>query len=184
MLDKTQEKQLMKQVAKGDKTAFRNLALSYQKPLTSFCMSMMNGHEAFSEDVVQQTLITWWQKAPLWDSEKGKLQSWVFTIAANKCRDYLKRSHIHQTIEEADIIVTDDSVLKLKESSQRNHILQAMNKLNAKQKQVIWLYYFGEMKQADIANSLHMTVKNVEVNLYRAKKIMNEFLKDEKYNLL
>ncbi len=38
MLDKTQEKQLMKQVAKGDKTAFRNLALSYQKPLTSFCM--------------------------------------------------------------------------------------------------------------------------------------------------
>ena len=72
----------------------------------------------------------------------------------------------------------------MKESSQRNHILQAMNKLNAKQKQVIWLYYFGEMKQADIANSLHMTVKNVEVNLYRAKKIMNEFLKDKKDNLL
>ena len=40
------------------------------------------------------------------------------------------------------------------------------------------------MKQADIANSLHMTVKNVEVNLYRAKKIMNEFLKDKKDNLL
>lgn len=78
----------------------------------------------------------------------------------------------------------DNSVLKLKKSSQRSHILKAMSKLNAKQKQVIWLYYFGEMKQADIASSLQMTVKNVEVNLYRAKKVMNEFLKDEKENLL
>ena len=184
MLDRTQEQALMKRVAKGDKTAFRDLALLYQKPLTSFCLSMMNGHEAFAEDVVQQTLITWWQKAPLWDVDKGKLQAWVFTIAANKCKDYLKRSHIHQAIEEADIVVDDNSVLKLKKSSQRSHILKAMSKLNAKQKQVIWLYYFGEMKQADIATSLQMTVKNVEVNLYRAKKVMNEFLKDEKENLL
>lgn len=184
MLDKAEEKELMVKVTKGDKVAFRLLALSYQKPLTSFCLSMMNGHEAFAEDVVQQTLITWWQKAPLWNSEKGKLQAWIFTIAANKCKDYLKRSHIHKAIEETDIVVNDESVLKLKESSQRNHILKAMNKLNAKQKQVIWLYYFGEMKQTDIAKSLHMTIKNVEVNLYRAKKIMNEFLKDEKENLL
>lgn len=183
MLDSKQEKELMKQVAKGSKSAFRTLALAYQKPLTSFCYKLMNNHEAFADDVVQQTLISWWQKASFWSPIKGSLKAWVFTIALNKCRDYLKRSHVHRAIEETDVVVESDH-FTLKQKDQRDYILKAMNKLSEKQKQVVWLYYFADMKQKDIANHLMMSLKNVEVQIYRAKKIMYKQLICEKEDLL
>lgn len=183
-MNKEQDILKMKQVAGGDKEAFRQLALIYQSPLVSFCIKMLNGHEAFAEDVMQQTLMTWWQKAPLWSHKKGSLQAWVFTIAANKCKDYLKRSHVHKAIEESDIICENDALLELNQQTQRFHIHTSMEPLNAQQKQIICLHYFAQMSQKSIAESLYISVKNVEVQLYRAKKKMKIHLQNEKENLL
>lgn len=173
----------MQSVAKGDKEAFRTLALIYQKPLYSFCLKTMQGHESFADDIVQQTLITWWQKAPLWKPYKGQLSAWVFTIAVNKCKDYMKRQHAAYALHESDA-VTETSDSNTLQKKQRLFILQAMDNLNERQKTIVTLFYFAELSQKEIAKKLYMTLKNVEMNLYRSKKIMRSKLKDKKDALL
>lgn len=174
---------LMKKVAKGDKEAFRQLALVYRRPLYNFCLKMMSGAEPYAEDVLQQALITWWQKAPLWQKEKGTLKAWVFTIAANKCRDYLRTHKIHVELDDAFEAV-DDLMEDVHSNEQRKALLGAMERLNVKQKQIVWMVYFEDMKQTDVAFKLNMNLKAVESALGRARGKMKDALEHKKGDLL
>lgn len=186
LFNEKEELKLMKATAKGDAKAFRQLALSYEKPLHGFCSKFMRGHESFTEDVVQQVLITWWQKAPMWNPLKGSVRAWVFTMAANKCKDYLKRPHVFtdELNEETAPAITSASDDKIYKKQQADYILEAMNTLSEKQKQVVWLVYFGEMKQADVAEKLNISLKNVESILFRSKSKMKGYLDPMKGDLL
>jgi len=85
---------LVKEIRAGKPDAWNRLIAQYEGRLLSFVESRLSfgkgGRRAASEDVVQETFIGFLTSLPNYDARRP-LESWLFTIAAHKLTDYLRR---------------------------------------------------------------------------------------------
>ena len=72
----------------GDLTAFNALVLRFQDAVYGLTLRML-GDPASAEDVTQDAFIRAWQRFETFRG--GSFRSWLFTIAANRARDELRR---------------------------------------------------------------------------------------------
>ena len=61
-------------------------------------------NEQLSKDLVQEAMMTVWQKAPLYNSDRGNVQSWIFTLTRNRCFDMLRKQKRQPSCVSADDI--------------------------------------------------------------------------------
>ncbi len=80
---------LVKEIRQGKPQAWNNLIAQYEGRLLSFVESRLRKRAA-SEDVVQETFIGFLTSLPNYDARRP-LESWLFSIAAHKLTDYLRR---------------------------------------------------------------------------------------------
>ncbi|QDS97749.1 RNA polymerase sigma factor [Adhaeretor mobilis] len=80
---------LVEAIRAGKPDAWTNLIGQYEGRLLSFVQSRLR-RRAASEDVVQETFIGFLTSLPNYDVRRP-LESWLFTIAAHKLTDYLRR---------------------------------------------------------------------------------------------
>ncbi|REJ70221.1 MAG: RNA polymerase sigma factor [Planctomycetota bacterium] len=80
---------LVRAVRAGDESAWQALIDRYEGRLQAFVESRI-GNRAASEDVVQETLIGFLTSLPNFD-ESRPLESYLFSIAAHKLTDHLRR---------------------------------------------------------------------------------------------
>ena len=80
---------LVEEIRQGKPDAWNNLIAQYEGRLLSFVESRLR-RRAASEDVVQETFIGFLTSLPNYDTRRP-LESWLFTIAAHKLTDYLRR---------------------------------------------------------------------------------------------
>jgi RNA polymerase sigma factor (sigma-70 family) len=73
-----------------DRGAFADLFDEYSPRLKSFMMRKGASPE-LAEDLVQETMISVWTKAGLYDPAKGSVTTWIFTIARNLRIDRIRR---------------------------------------------------------------------------------------------
>jgi RNA polymerase sigma-70 factor (ECF subfamily) len=83
------DKLLVKQIRAGKPDAWNTLIASYEGRLLSFVESRLRRRSA-SEDVVQETFIGFLTSLPNYDPRRP-LESYLFSIAAHKLTDYLRR---------------------------------------------------------------------------------------------
>lgn len=80
---------LVQDIRLGKPDAWNNLIAQYEGRLLSFVQSRLR-RRAASEDVVQETFIGFLTSLPNYDTRRP-LESWLFSIAAHKLTDYLRR---------------------------------------------------------------------------------------------
>jgi RNA polymerase sigma-70 factor (ECF subfamily) len=80
---------LVKQIRAGKPDAWNSLIANYEGRLLSFVESRLRRRTA-SEDVVQETFIGFLTSLPNYDTRRP-LESYLFSIAAHKLTDYLRR---------------------------------------------------------------------------------------------
>jgi RNA polymerase sigma-70 factor (ECF subfamily) len=80
---------LVKQIRAGKPEAWTSLIANYEGRLLSFVESRLR-RRAASEDVVQETFIGFLTSLPNYDTRRP-LESYLFSIAAHKLTDYLRR---------------------------------------------------------------------------------------------
>src|SRR3974390_2267102 len=80
---------LVRQVRAGDAEAWRPLIARFEGRLLAFVDSRLRDRAA-SEDVVQETFIGFLTSLPHYD-EKRELEAYLFSIAAHKLTDHLRR---------------------------------------------------------------------------------------------
>jgi RNA polymerase sigma-70 factor (ECF subfamily) len=90
-----------------DTSAFNQLFTRFSKKI--FAMGMkLTRNEQVAHDLVQEAMLTVWQKAPLYDLDRGTAQSWIFTLTRNRCFDMLrKQKRQPNTISADDIWPTE-----------------------------------------------------------------------------
>ena len=72
----------------GDQNAFTEIVDRYQRELYAFIIRYV-GDQATAEDLFQETFIQLHRSAQMFDQQR-RLKPWLFTIAANKARDFLR----------------------------------------------------------------------------------------------
>lgn len=80
---------LVQHIRRGDEQAWQQLIARYEGRLLAFVERRLHDRAA-SEDVVQETFIGFLNSLPNYD-ERRELQTYLFTIAAHKLTDHLRR---------------------------------------------------------------------------------------------
>ncbi len=80
---------LVEEIRRGKPEAWDQLIAQYEGRLLAFVDSRLR-RRAASEDVVQETFIGFLTSLPNYDPQRS-LESWLFSIAAHKLTDYLRR---------------------------------------------------------------------------------------------
>jgi len=83
------DEKLLKDFLGGDPASFELLVRRHSQELHQFVLRF-TGDSVAAEDVVQDTLLQVHQAADQFDATR-RFKPWLFTIAANKARDYLRR---------------------------------------------------------------------------------------------
>ena len=73
-----------------DRAAFAELFGHFAPRVKGFLMRY-GLSDVLSEDLAQETMLTVWRKANLFDSSRAGVSTWIFTIARNKRIDRLRR---------------------------------------------------------------------------------------------
>lgn len=80
----------------GQTDAFDELVVRYRDGLFRFLLRFV-GNRAAADDLFQETFLQVHQSASTFDTAK-RFKPWIFTIAANKARDHLRRSKRRSTV--------------------------------------------------------------------------------------
>ena len=74
-----------------------------------FAMGMkLTRNEQLAKDLVQEAMLMVWQKAPLYDLDRGNAQGWIFALTRNRCFDLLRKIKRQPACVSADDIWPND----------------------------------------------------------------------------
>ena len=174
---------LMLRIAQGDQRSFETLYDRFSGILFATAYRVLN-NQAAAEDVVQDTFIQIWQKAPQYDPAKGKPLTWAVTLTRNRSIDRLRstqrRSRMQddlqaesETFEQFDGRSSLDAISSA-ETSQR--VRDAVNKLPADMREAIELAFFGSLKQSEIAERLNAPLGTIKARIRRGMTKLQNML--------
>jgi RNA polymerase sigma-70 factor (ECF subfamily) len=175
------EKELIEQCRNGDLHNFRKV-VEKTSPMVFSVAFRMIGDEDIARDIVQDTMITIWQKlAKIKSADSYK--TWVYRIAVNKCYDQLrkrKRQSEDRYDDQAWALISnhtsEDGITELENKENAMIINFLTNKLSYKQKAVFILSELEELPADEIANITGMNRSAVKSNLYYARKNIESML--------
>jgi RNA polymerase sigma-70 factor (ECF subfamily) len=183
-VDVTRDKLLVERCQAGDRQAFDQLYLRYQRRLHRFCMQRLGeAHDA--EDVVQEAFVRAWRALPRFAGER-RFYPWLTVIAANLCVDTMRRRARLTPVEESRITASDtgtydieDAVLHEVDSKM---VATAFGQLSSRHQRVLQLREGSDWSYRKIAEHEGVGVTAVETLLWRARQALKrEFLMlDEK----
>ncbi len=118
-----------------------------------------------AEELMQETMMSVWRKASLFDSTRGMAASWIFTIARNQRIDALRRDR-RAEIDPDDPALVPESPLAADQAldiSQNARLMrEAMAGLPSEQMQVLELSFYQEQSQSEIATRLALPLGTVK----------------------
>ena len=175
---------LIEECRGGNFNNFRKL-VGLTSPFAFSVAFRMLGDEDQAKDVVQETMITIWQKLKkIKSAEIYKI--WIYRIVVNKCYDQLRKRKRNPEFVADDqtwalisnkISEGPSAVFENKETSRIISILT--ERLSPKQKAVFILSDLEEMSNDEISEITGISKSAVKANLHYARKNISE--KIEKY---
>ena len=85
------EDQIVAQVLAGKTSEFRKLVEQYHQPVFRFARNLI-GDEHDAEDITQEVFLAAFDHLASYNAKRASLLTWLFTIARNRCVNYLKRT--------------------------------------------------------------------------------------------
>ncbi|RDV29396.1 RNA polymerase subunit sigma [Alteromonas aestuariivivens] len=136
--------------------------------LRSYALKQM-GNEALAMELVQDTMSNVWQKAHLFNSEKGSPSTWIFTIARNIRFDMLRKlQNRKEEICSEDLWpvlceqTADVNETSLDEQITLEQVGFLFDSLPRKQKAVIEAIYIDGKSQQEVADELDIPLGTVK----------------------
>lgn len=130
---------------------------------------LKNTHDA--EDAVQDTLLSYLQRAPEFESRESE-RSWLLTVAANRCRDSLRRAKRHPS-------VSMDELTELGATDEHALVLDALMALPEKFRLVLTLHYVEGYSTSEIAGMIGRTPSAVKMRLQKGRRLLEDTLGKE-----
>ena len=166
--------------AHRDKAAFGVLFEHFAPRVKSYLIKLGMG-AVQAEDLVQDIMVTVWQKAALFKPDRAKVSTWIFRIARNKFIDLTRKQkypEVNADDHMADLVATDQTDKSLDQKQTGSNVAQAMSKLNTDQQKVIKLSFFEEMSHSEIAKHLAVPLGTVKSRIRLAFQVLRKELGD------
>ena len=152
----------------------KELYEEYSDEILRYSFSILRNYEE-AEDIVQEVFARHLENE---ESFKGQcsLKTWLFVITRNLCYSRRRNKSFHNTRIEGDLLEKNYT-----ESFDLNiSIRDALMKLSKESSELLYLKEFEGYSYLEISEMTKISVENVAVKLYRAKKLLRKYLKDFK----
>ena len=170
----------IKALSEGDITVFEMIFRSYYQPLCNYAYTFLQDKED-AEEIVQSTFLLMWEKRDAL-AIRTSVKPYLYAMVRNACLNVLKHQKVKQRFAGEEIAMAershDDVSQHVASNELELRIKVAMNELPEQCRMVFKLSRFEELKYAEIAEQLNISVKTVENHMGKALKIMREQLKD------
>lgn len=179
---------LINAAIRGDQNAFNELMKKYRPAIFNLIHRIIRDREQV-EDLTQETFVKAFASLRKFNREYA-FSTWLYKIATNSSIDYIRKRKL-QTLSIHKPIVQDDSeyTFELPDSTyepdkyimqtQRSRIIaEAIEMLPPKYKRVIVLRHTEERDYAEIAKILKIPIGTVKAHIFRARELLNKYLRD------
>jgi RNA polymerase sigma-70 factor, ECF subfamily len=161
---------LLARVATEDRAAFSVLFRHFGPRVKSY-MQRSGSSEAQAEELAQETMLTVWRKAAMFDPATSGAAAWIFTIARNLRIDAHRRERRDGLADVSDVELefqldespSQDAQLSAIQSERR--VRSALSNLSDEQLKVVELSFFDERAHAEIAKTLGIPLGTVKSRL-------------------
>ena len=163
-----------------DQEALRVLFRRHERPVYSLLYRMLSSHDD-AEEALAEVFVKVWRAASTFKGE-AKFTTWLFRIASNTARDFLRSRMTKREVSLEDVVVDEvgaagqsairgaDPESCAIDAEDRARILRAMKELSEEDRLLISLYHFQEFDYAEIAQIVGIPPNNLKVKLFRARQ--------------
>jgi RNA polymerase sigma-70 factor (ECF subfamily) len=174
------EYNLIQKVAKKDSVAFRKLVENHQSRVVSLAFRFARNRQD-AEDIAQEVFLNIWKKAGKFRGDADP-STWIYRITVNTALNYLRSR------KKDDKLVSEEALQyeTASPNDQPDHILDASNnsetlyealdELPEKLRIPFMLNKMEELSYQQVADTLKLSLSNVQTRIFRAKKKLQEIL--------
>ncbi len=153
----------------GDDAAIRALYARFGRPVYALGMRLLGTREA-AEELTQDVFLTAWRKAARFDATRGRLSTWLMTIAHNLAVDRLRRETgvTRPTLVLVDEVpegagLDEDTVIL-----ERDAAVRALASLSDAERRLLGRAYFRGLTAREIAETDGIPLGTVKTRLRAA----------------
>jgi len=163
---------IMARIAQRDDTALAELYDRYANVLYAVALKSLTSKEE-AEEVVLDVFSQVWRIAERYDSQKGRVDSWLFMLTRSRVLDRLRaiqRTHKMPTVpletsQTQLVSASVDPVEGVLISERRFQVLAALETLPVEQRLVIELAYYKGLSQREIADYTGLSLGTVKTRV-------------------
>lgn len=179
--DDRSDESLMLDFLDGSRAAFETLVARYSGELHTFLFRFLNS-SASADDVLQETFLQLYQSGRTFDPSR-RFRPWLFTIAANKARDWHRRHRSRGQVSldapvgpadsratVVDLLAGDDERpgAPLERSEEARVVKEVVDGMPRALREILLLSYFQRMSYAQVAEALDIPLGTVKSRLHAA----------------
>jgi len=161
---------LVKAAINGDAEGFTELCQRYYPAMVAIAHSIL-GDRHLAEDAAQQAFAKAAVKLPQLKKE-SRFAGWLAVICRNVAKDMARRIENFRTTDDLSTIAT-----KSREDGTAETVREAISKLSASARELIFLRYYDGMSYEQISSVLGISEQAINGRLRRAKKKMADYLR-------
>ena len=176
------EEDLIARSRDGDVDAFNQIVDMYQRPLYNMALRML-GDAPAAEDATQDAFFSAFRNIGRFKG--GNLKSWLFTIAANACRDVLRSRNVRRTesLDAEDVTIDPSSSTESPEDyavrrEMGQSIQQGLDSIPHDQRLAVVLVDVQGFGYEEAAGVMGISVGTVKSRLSRGRARVRDFLRD------
>ncbi len=161
---------LMQRIRMQDKLALTDLYDRYGRLVYGLSVRVLNDDGRLAQEVTQDTFLKVWNQADQWDPEKGKLTTWLLTIARRTAIDLLRREQRRPEISPGEFddvlgVVGQRAVMDDPTWQDGRLLRTLLAQLPDEQRQAIELAFFYEMSHTEVAERLNLPLGTVKTRI-------------------
>lgn len=166
---------LLRRMAGGDKAALGDLYDRFSRPLFATALAVLSD-PAEAQDIVHDVFMVLWEKAALFEPERGSAFAWAVTLTRNRAIDRLRTRRRRTALLEASAVADLGYESRAQEMGSDERaaagddarlVRAALAELPADQKSAVELAFFSGLTQQEIAERLKEPLGTVKARIRR-----------------
>nr|BAL58327.1 RNA polymerase sigma-70 factor, ECF subfamily [Candidatus Acetothermum autotrophicum] len=180
--------ELLRRVREGDRAAWAQFYEEFKREVIGVCMAILhNEHEAL--DAAEETFLKVFSRCAELDPD-GNARGWLLKIAANVCKDKLRRERSRMAwlsrwkISELSRWRRNPVETQVRQDFRGEAVQKALTQLDEKYRRPLVLRFYADLDYAQIAEILHeiegepITETTVGTRIHRAKEQLRALLQE------
>jgi len=178
-MEKKDDIYYISKVIDGETNYFSYLVERYKDIVFSIALKILKNHDD-AEEAAQESFIKAYRSLHTYKA-KAKFSTWLFRITYNTCISATRKKK-PENISLNDIQIRDEveemDFEDIPEIKREKYVKAALKKLPDDEYTLILLYYYKDETIESISNITGLTVSNVKIKLYRARKKLYAILSE------